>query len=346
MSRPDRRRGWESQRRRPETVSYASYYDELPHLCFPKQRFSKEVVDASGKWLWLRGEMRFISDKGGLSSLRITVLQRDVITFVYDGSRNFKVCIYSGSGGCEETRAVAQVIAVDDDDDYKEDSVCSLSSQDTNTSSEPETAQTVPSARNQEDSNIIEPEMAKTVPRTRNRGKKRAVVVQDSDESFISEDSNSMSDDSSYSPPNEDTLLDVAPKVTNSRKKGDLGSLNSNVGSTSNISRSELGRNTTIKNPQVYLDDPNNVCFETIVKNRIYELFQDNVWYIDNHENGTLEARATTWMYHRVVIKKWDRICIRNRLRKGDRLLCELFRKDGLVYAIKIHNVTTTTTEI
>nr|VDD05836.1 unnamed protein product [Brassica oleracea] len=189
----------------------ASYYDELPHLCFPKQRFSKEVVDASGKWLWLRGEMRFISDKGGLSSLRITVLQRDVMTFVYDGSRNFKVCIYSGSGGCKETRAVAQVIAVDDDDDYKEDSVCSLSSQDTNTPSEPETAQT------------------------------RAVVVQDSDESFISEDSNSMSDDSSYSPPNEDTLLDVAPK-------------------------------TTIKNPQVYLDDPNNVCFETIVKNRIYEL--------------------------------------------------------------------------
>lgn len=132
-----------------EKVIPASYYDELPHLCFPKQRFSKEVVDASGKWLWLRGEMRFISDKGGLSSLRITVLQRDVMTFVYDGSRNFKVCIYSGSGGCEETRAVAQVIAVDDDDDYKEDSVCSLSSQDTNTSSEPETAQTVPSARNQ-----------------------------------------------------------------------------------------------------------------------------------------------------------------------------------------------------
>lgn len=49
---------------------------------------------------------------------------------------------------------------------------------------------------------------------------KKRLVVQDSDESFVSEDSNSMSDDSSYSPPNEDTLLDVTPKVTNSRKKG------------------------------------------------------------------------------------------------------------------------------
>ena len=49
-------------------------------------------------------------------------------------------------------------------------------------------------------------------------GKKR-VVVQDSDDSFISEDSDSLSD-SSYSPPNDDTLLDVTPKVTNSRKKG------------------------------------------------------------------------------------------------------------------------------
>lgn len=29
---------------------------------------------------------------------------------------------------------------------------------------------------------------------------------------------------------------------------------------------------STIKNPEVYLDDPENVCFETIVKNRIYEL--------------------------------------------------------------------------
>ncbi|KAF8097756.1 hypothetical protein N665_0281s0020 [Sinapis alba] len=309
----------------------ASYYDELP-LVLPKTA----LLQGSGGCFWKvamikrrddvyfgQGWAKFVED----NRLR----DGDVMTFVYDGSRNFKVSIY-GNGGCKEARAVAQVIAVDDDDD-KEDSVCHLSSKDTNTSSEPETAQTVPNARNQEDSNIVEPEMAKTAPRTRNKGKRRVAVVQDSDESFLSEDSNSMSDDSIYSPPNEDTtLLDVTPKVTNSRKK-----------------------ESTIKNPEVYLDDPKNVCFETMVKNRIYELtvpnqivkdyclkFQDYVCYIDNHENGNLEARAAIWHDHRVSIKRWDRICKRNRLKKGDRLLCELFRKEGLVYAIKTHLVNTT----
>nr|VDD48574.1 unnamed protein product [Brassica oleracea] len=48
------------------------------HLFCPKQRFSKEVmVDASGKWLWLRGETRCTLDKGGLSSWRITVLEME-----------------------------------------------------------------------------------------------------------------------------------------------------------------------------------------------------------------------------------------------------------------------------
>ncbi|KAF8087241.1 hypothetical protein N665_0593s0004 [Sinapis alba] len=315
----------------------ASYYDELP-LVLPKTA----LLQGSGGCFWKvtmikrrddvyfgQGWAKFVED----NRLR----DGDVMTFAYDGSRNFKVSIY-GSGGCKESRAVAQVIALDDDDDDdKEDSVCHLSSKDTNTSSEPETAQTVPNARNQ--------------------GKKRVVVVQDSDESLISEDSNSMSDDSSYSPPNEDTtLLDVTPKVANSRKKGELRSVNSIVGSTSNSSRSvSRKRESTIKNPEVYLDDPKNVCFETMVKNRIYELtvpnqivkdyclkFQDYVCYIDNHENGNLEARAAIWHDHRVSIKRWDRIVQRNRLKKGDRVLCELFRKEGLVYAIKIHIVNTT----
>ncbi|KAL0873012.1 hypothetical protein Bca101_022717 [Brassica carinata] len=335
----------------------ASYYDELP-LVLPKTAL---LQGSSGGCFWKvamvkrrdevyfgQGWAKFVED----NRLR----DGDVMTFVYDGSRNFKVSIYGGSGGCKEARAVAQVIAVDNDDDDKENSVCSLSSEDTNTSSEHEMAQTVPNARNQEDSNIVEPEMAQTVPRTRNKGKKRVVVVQDSDESFTSEDSNCMSDDSSYSPPNEDTLLDVTPKVTNSRKKGELRSVNSNVGSTSNSSRSvSRKRQSTIKNPEVYLDDPKNVCFETIVKNRIYELtvpnhivkdyclkFQDYVCYIDNHESGKLEARVATWHDHRVGIKRWDLICNRNGLKKGDRLLCELFRKEGLVYSIKIHIINTT----
>ncbi|XP_009130366.2 B3 domain-containing protein At4g34400 isoform X2 [Brassica rapa] len=299
----------------------ASYYDELP-LVLPKTAL---LQGSDGGCFWKvamikrrdevyfgQGWAKFVEDNG--------LRDGDVLTFVYDGSRSFTVDIYGGSRACKEVRAVAQVISVDDDDDKE----------DTNTSSEPEIAQTVPNATNQEDSNIIEPEGAQRVPRTRNKGKKR-VVVQDSDDSFISEDSDSLSD-SSYSPPNDDTLLDVTPKVTNSRKKA-----------------------STIQNPEVYLDDPNNVCFETTVKKRIYDLsvpsqtvrdyclkFQDYVYYIDNHENGMLEARVATWQDYRVSIKKWERICERNGLKKGDRLLCELFRKEGLVYAVKIHVVTTT----
>uniref|UniRef100_M4D3N2 TF-B3 domain-containing protein n=1 Tax=Brassica campestris TaxID=3711 RepID=M4D3N2_BRACM len=279
----------------------ASYYDELP-LVLPKTAL---LQGSDGGCFWKvamikrrdevyfgQGWAKFVEDNG--------LRDGDVLTFVYDGSRSFTVDIYGGSRACKEVRAVAQVISVDDDDDKE----------DTNTSSEPEIAQTVPNATNQ--------------------GKKR-VVVQDSDDSFISEDSDSLSD-SSYSPPNDDTLLDVTPKVTNSRKKA-----------------------STIQNPEVYLDDPNNVCFETTVKKRIYDLsvpsqtvrdyclkFQDYVYYIDNHENGMLEARVATWQDYRVSIKKWERICERNGLKKGDRLLCELFRKEGLVYAVKIHVVTTT----
>ncbi|CAN6919424.1 unnamed protein product [Brassica oleracea] len=324
----------------------ASYYDELP-LVLPKTAL---LQGSDGGCFWKvamikrrnevyfgQGWSKFVED----NRLR----DGDVLTFVYDGSRSFTVDIYGGSRACKEVRAVAQVISVDDDDDDDKE--------DTNPSSEPEMAQTVPNARNQEESNIIEPEVAQRVPRTRSKGKKR-VVVQDSDDSFISEDSDSLSD-SSYSPPNDDALLDVTPKVTNSRKKGELRSVNSNVGSTSNSSGSvSRKRQSTIKNPEVYLDDPNNVCFEIILKNRIYELtvpkqivkdyclkFQAYVCYIDNHESGTLEARVATWQDQRVSIKKWERICQRNGLKKGDRLLCELFRKEGLVYAVKIHVVTT-----
>ncbi|CAH8322401.1 unnamed protein product [Eruca vesicaria subsp. sativa] len=312
-----------------------SYYDELP-LVLPKTALLQgsrgcfwkvAMTKRRGQVYFGQGWPKFVED----NRLR----DGDVLTFVYDGSRNFKVSIY-GSGGCKEVRAVAQVIALDDDDDDdKEDSVCHLSSEeDSDTSSESEMAQTVPSANH--------------------TGKKRVVVV-DSDESFTSEDSNSMSD-SSYSPPDEDTLLDVTPNVTNSRNKGELRSVNSIVGSTSNSSRSaSRKREFTIKNPEVYLDDPKNVCFETVVKNRIYELrvpkqlvkdyclkFQDYVSYIDNHQDGKLEAKAAAWR-DRLCLKKWNLICMRNGLKKGDRILCELFRKDGLVYALKIHFFNTTT---
>ncbi|KAL0834036.1 hypothetical protein Bca101_085925 [Brassica carinata] len=286
----------------------ASYYDELP-LVLPKTAL---LQGSDGGCFWKvamvkrRDEVYF--GQGWSKFVEDNRLRDgDVLTFVYDGSRSFTVDIYGGSRACKE------------------------------------------------DSTIIEPEVAQRVPRTRNKGKK-GVVVQDSDDSFMSEDSNSLSDDSSYSPLNEDTLLDVTPKVTNSRKKGKLRSVSSNVGSTSNSSRSvSRKRPSTIKNPEVYLDDPNNVCFETTFKKRIYDLsvpsqivrdyclkFQYYVYYIDNHERGMLEARVATWHDYRVSIKKWERICQRNGLTKGDSLLCELFRKEGLVYAVKIHVVTTT----
>ncbi|KAL0687438.1 hypothetical protein Bca4012_087115 [Brassica carinata] len=284
----------------------ASYYDELP-LVLPKTAL---LQGSDGGCFWKvamvkrRDEVYF--GQGWSKFVEDNRLRDgDVLTFVYDGSRSFTVDIYGGSRACKER---------------------------------------------------IPPSLNLRLHRESQEPGTKGVVVQDSDDSFMSEDSNSLSDDSSYSPLNEDTLLDVTPKVTNSRKKGKLRSVSSNVGSTSNSSRSvSRKRPSTIKNPEVYLDDPNNVCFETTFKKRIYDLsvpsqivrdyclkFQYYVYYIDNHERGMLEARVATWHDYRVSIKKWERICQRNGLTKGDSLLCELFRKEGLVYAVKIHVVTTT----
>ena len=120
----------------------ASYYDELP-LVLPKTAL---LQGSDGGCFWKvamikrrnevyfgQGWSKFVED----NRLR----DGDVLTFVYDGSRSFTVDIYGGSRACKEVRAVAQVISVDDDDDDDKE--------DTNPSSEPEMAQTVPNARNQ-----------------------------------------------------------------------------------------------------------------------------------------------------------------------------------------------------
>ncbi|CAL9240526.1 unnamed protein product [Arabidopsis halleri] len=116
-----------------------------------------------------------------------------------------------------------------------------------------------------------------------------------------------------------------------------------------NKSATSRKRANTIENPEAYLDDPNNISFETVVKNRPYELlvheqfvkdyclkFGDNIEYIDMF--GKLTARTKKWGDQRVCINKWHDICRRNKFTKNDSILCEIFRNgDNVVYAIKIH---------
>lgn len=71
-----------------------------------------------------------------------------------------------------------------------------------------------------------------------------------------------------------------------------------------------------------------------------YDLkFEKMVYYIDHHKDGKLQAKATQWSDHRVCIMKWNHICKRNKLKKGDGILCELKRRQGVVYAVIIHIV-------
>lgn len=114
-------------------------------------------------------------------------------------------------------------------------------------------------------------------------------------------------------------------------------------------SRQRSYKRKTIENPHLYLDDPNNVCFETCLKLRKFELlvhaqlvkdygliFSDNVDYIDGY--GKLTAKTTKWADQRVCINKWQKICERNQFTENDSILCEILRnEDKVVYAIKIH---------
>ncbi|KAF8053625.1 hypothetical protein N665_1390s0009 [Sinapis alba] len=338
-----------------------SYYDELPrHL--PKTA----ILQGTGGCVWKvamtlkeeeeevyfeQGWPKFVKDNA--------LVDGDFMTFVYNGDNVFEVSIY-GLDGCKQARAVAEV--EDEDEEEEEDSICALSSDDDteDTSVESEKANTVQrsndkgkakveavddsddeeesvytlsNGKDTDTGSFSESKMANTILRSKNKGKKKKKVVESSDSDYAEEfgrldleEEDSSSSDSSYDPDSEDTATHVKPKVTSPKKKV----------------------KAIIENPEVYLDDPTNIHFETGVKNRKYELlvhaqlvkdyclrFKDYISYID--PKGSLLAKTAKWKDQRVCIKKWVKICDRNKLKKQDRVVCELLRNKDLVYAVKIH---------
>ncbi|XP_018462062.2 B3 domain-containing protein At4g34400-like isoform X2 [Raphanus sativus] len=277
----------------------------------------------------------------------------------------------------------AKVGAVDEE----EDSVYSLNNikdADTGSSSEFEMANTILRSKNKgkskeevikeesdgkEDSDHSlnsedeETETGSESKMAKNKGKKKKKVVESSDSDYAEEfgrldlEEDSSSSDSSYAPDSEDTATHVKRKVKSPKKKGKSKVIKDVVGvgdsscAVEGVKKEKKTREKVkaiIENPEVYLDDPTNIHFETGVKNRKYELlvhaqlvkdyclrFKDYISYID--PKGKLEAKTAKWGDQRVCIKKWAKICDRNKLKKQDRVVCELLRKKDLVYAVKIH---------
>ncbi|CAF2133030.1 unnamed protein product [Brassica rapa] len=320
-----------------------SYTHELPRI-LPKTA----ILQGTGGCFWKvemkrkrdevyfgKGWTKFVTDN--------SLNDGDFLTFVYNGANVFEVSIY-GLGGCKEMRAVTEV------EEVKEDSVVSLSSTDSDTSSESVVANTI--SKNKGQSQVVEDEdeseeaeaetcsestVAKTTTGSRNKGKKKEKVVESSNEDS----------DSDYTEANEDSDSD------DTEVSGDLYAFSE---SSNTVAQPKKKRERVtikkIKDPEKYLVDPKNVFFETNVKNRPYELlvsaqlvkdydlkFKKLVYYTDYHKDGKLQAKTTKWKDNRVCIKKWNRICKRNKLKKGDGILCELKRKEGFVYAVIIHIV-------
>ncbi|XP_019097846.1 PREDICTED: B3 domain-containing protein At4g34400-like [Camelina sativa] len=342
------------------------YYDQLPRL-LPK----KVILQGPGGCSWnvatkIRGDElhfakgwpKFVEDN--------TLNDGDFLTFVYNGDDIFEVSIYR-SDGCKET---SEVFEVEED---KGDSVCSLSSDDTDT---PQMENPIPQGRDKGKSNVEDSDededsvYSESSEETEtesdsgsefkigNKGKKKdqeaVPVVEesseedgdgdgDSDSDYIEAfgqldvEDESNSEDSSYAPEEEDTAASttcVKAKVPNLKSK--------------DAAKRRKKVDPKIKDPETYLDDPKNIHFETNVKNRLYELlvhaqlvkdyclrFGDYVDYIDRF--GKLRAKTAKWKDQRVCIKRWIRICKRNKLTKEDRVLCELLRRGSFVYAIKLH---------
>ncbi|XP_023635064.1 B3 domain-containing protein At4g34400 isoform X2 [Capsella rubella] len=274
-----------------------SYYDQLPRV-LPK----KVILQGPGGGSWnvatkIRGEEVHLAQGWSKFVEDNTLNDGDFLTFIYNGDRIFEVSIYR-SDGCKETCEVTEV------EDEKVDSVCSLSSDDTDT--------------------CPKPEMNNTIPKGRDKGKSKVQVVEDSDEhenSVYSESSDETKTDSDT-----DSEFKIAKKTTpkrmNKGKKkkeaveesfdedgdGDsdsdyveaFGQLdveeksdsedssyapeNEDTAATTcvkpkvpNLKRKEAAKKRKkvepkIKNPETYLDDPKNIHFETNVKNRLYEL--------------------------------------------------------------------------
>ncbi|KAJ0243242.1 B3 DNA binding domain-containing protein [Hirschfeldia incana] len=282
----------------------------------------------------------------------------------------------------------AKVEAVDDSDDEEADSVYSLNnSKDTDTGSSSEMANTVLRSKNKgkskeevikeesddkEDSDHSlnsedkETDTGSESKMAKNKGKKKKKVMESSDSDYAEEfgrldlEEDSSSSDSSYAPDSEDTATHVKRKVTIPKKKGsqgkskvikdvvEVGDSSCAVEGVKKETKTREKVKPIIENPEVYLDDPANIHFETGVKNRKFELlvhaqlvkdyclrFKDYIYYLD--PKGKLEAKTAKWKDQRVCIKKWVKICDRNKLTKQDRVVCELLRKKDLVYAVKIH---------
>ncbi|KAL0739420.1 hypothetical protein Bca4012_015630 [Brassica carinata] len=315
-----------------------SYNDELPRV-LPKTA----ILQGNGGCVWKvemkrkrdevyfgKGWNKFVTDN--------SLNDGEFLTFVYNGDNVFEVTIY-GLSGCKEIRAVTEV------EDVEEDNVLSLSSNDTDSSSEFEMANTI--SKNKGKSQVVEVEdefeddedsvytdtdtcseftVAKTIPRSRNKGKKKGKVVESSNEDS----------DSDYTEASDHlcAVNESSNSVAKPKQKRERVTVKK------------------IKDPEKYLVDPKNVFFETSLRNRPYELlvhaqlvkdynlkFEKMVYYIDHHKDGKLKAKATEWKDHRVCIKKWNRIRKRNKLEKEDGILCELKRRQGVVYAVIIHIV-------
>ncbi|CAN8308623.1 unnamed protein product [Cochlearia groenlandica] len=312
-----------------------SYYDHLPHI-LPKTA----ILQGTGGCLWKvslkkKQEEEVYFEQGWSKFVEDNALKDgDFLTFVYDGDNVFEVSVY-GHDSCKETRAFNEV-----EDVEEEESVSSLSKNKEKYREVVEDSDEEEVSDYSLDSEETETyTCSDTILRSKNKGKKKKEAVEISEEDKTDSDYNEAFDrlyvdeisdsESSYSLDYEedtDTETYVKPKVKNAKEKVE----------------------TLIKNPEAYLDNPNNVYFETSVKNRKYELlvhaqlvkdyclkFQDYVLYID--PKGELEAKTAKWRDQRVCIKKWMKICERNRLKKNDRILCEILRKQDLVYAIKIH---------
>ncbi|CAN8327490.1 unnamed protein product [Cochlearia groenlandica] len=341
----------------------ASYYDELPSR-LPESA----ILQRTGGCFWRVAMMKKRDEVyfgQGWSKFVVDnhLIDGDILSFVYDGDHIFEVSIYGSGGGCKETRDVAEIIEV------QEDSVCSLSSGDINTSSEPEmTKKTVPRSRSKGLNTFVKLiyllnfcviAMYKHMLffSVATKTGKDKVVEEDYDEdsereTFRSDSMDDSNNDSSYSPGDEDTITYVKPKATHLRKKGKTHLLPS-LGIISTIFMLisfALRFYRRIMNPEAYLDNPENAHFETRVQTRPFELlvprqlvrdyclkFQNFVSYIDNHKAGELEAKTVQWSEQRVCIKKWNHICERNNVKKEDAILCELLRKRNVVYAVKIH---------
>lgn len=123
-----------------EQVIPISYYDQLPRL-LPK----KVILQGPGGCSWnvatkIRGDevhfaqgwIKFVEDN--------TLSDGDFLTFVYNGDHIFEVSIYR-TDGCKETSEVTEV------EGDNEDSVCSLSSDDTDNCSKSEMKNTIPNGR-------------------------------------------------------------------------------------------------------------------------------------------------------------------------------------------------------